>query len=280
MTKVLKTKITEQDGVFRYDYPEDVECVIVCGDIHGSFTEIAYKVTMQMDVHNALVIIAGDCGFGFNRLGFYDSLYQRKVAKLLKKNNVRFAFVRGNHDNPAYFSKRLIDHERWRTVPDYSVICAASHDILCVGGATSIDRKYRLSMKNNAASGYDGDLSVRPAYYWWDEAPVFDENRLQTALALGYDLIDTVVTHTAPSFCDFVDKGPMVREYAENDMTLLADCDNEREQMDKLYNALVSHKESLPLQNWIYGHFHASRRMSRDGILFTMLDCEELKQLY
>ena len=280
MSKISKTKITEQDGVFRYDYPEDVSLVVVCGDIHGSFTQIAYKVAMQMDIHNALIIIAGDCGFGFNRIGFYDALYQRKVAKLLKKNNIRFAFVRGNHDNPEYFSRQLINHERWRTIPDYSVINSAGHDILCVGGATSIDRSYRTSMRNNAADRYDGDLSIRPAYYWSNEAPVFDSNKLDTALELSHHLIDTVITHTAPSFCEFCDKGPIVLEYAENDKTLLEDCDNEREEMDKLFEALISREEHLPLQNWIYGHFHASRRMTFHDISFTMLDCEELKQLY
>lgn len=277
MSDMTKTKITERDGVVRYDYPDDVQQVIVCGDIHGSFSEIAFKVSSQYDIRDALIIVAGDCGFGFNRLGFYDSLYQRKVAKQLKRNNLRFAFVRGNHDNPVYFSRRLIDNERWRTVPDYSVIHAAAHDILCVGGGISIDRLDRLRMRNNAAMAYDGDETVCPAYYWPDEPPVFDAVRLDTALELGYGLIDTVVTHTAPSFCEFTDKGPLVLKYAAGDSELLADCDNERRQMDMLYDAL---KGRVPLQHWIYGHFHASRRMNIDDVSFTMLDCEELKQLY
>lgn len=273
-----RTKITDKDGVYRFDYPEDVQQVIVCGDIHGSFSEIAYKVSTQLDIHDALIIIAGDCGFGFNRLGFYESLYQRKIAKQLKKNNIRFAFVRGNHDNPAYFSRQLINKERWRTVPDYSVIHAAAHDILCVGGGISIDRLDRLRMRNNAAMAYDGDESICPAYYWPDEPPIFDSKLMETAVEMSYSLIDTVVTHTAPSFCEFTDKGVMVLRYAIGDQNLLSDIDNERGQLDLLYAAL--HEKQIPLQNWIYGHFHASRRMNINGVSFTMLDCEELKELY
>lgn len=278
MSKIAKTQIIEKDTVSRYNYPDEVECAIICGDIHGSFTEIAYKVSMQFDIHNALVIVAGDCGFGFNRLGFYDSLYQRKIAKLLKRNNIRFAFVRGNHDNPAYFDGNLIEHERWRTVDDYSVICAAGHIILCVGGAISIDRNMRVRMKNNTAEHYDGIPMLRPAYYWSDEPPVFDVNRLNNALELAEGKIDTVVTHTAPSFCEFSDKGPMLLDFAKADPDLLDDCEKERAELDKLYNALKEH--NVQVENWIYGHFHASRRMNIDNIMFTMLDCEELKDLH
>ena len=48
-------------------YREDF--VVVCGDIHGEFETLAFNV-VQKGIENALVIIAGDCGFGFNKLAY------------------------------------------------------------------------------------------------------------------------------------------------------------------------------------------------------------------
>ena len=51
--------------------------------------------------------------------------------------------MRGNHDNPDYFENRLIDYPRMKTIPDYCVIQFSGNNILCIGGAVSIDREYR-----------------------------------------------------------------------------------------------------------------------------------------
>ena len=47
-------------------------------------------------------------------------------------------------------------HKSWMAVPDYSVIKACGHTILCVGGTISVDRTERE--KDD---------------YWSDEAPVY-----------------------------------------------------------------------------------------------------------
>ena len=65
-----KTVIEEQlNGIWTFNYPPEVEMVVVSGDIHGAFREIVNKVACQYNIQNALVIIAGDCGFGFERGG-------------------------------------------------------------------------------------------------------------------------------------------------------------------------------------------------------------------
>ena len=47
-----------------YEFP-DVKKIVVCGDIHGDFRELVYKVCVCECMHDTLVIVAGDCGFGF-----------------------------------------------------------------------------------------------------------------------------------------------------------------------------------------------------------------------
>ena len=94
-------------------------------------------------------------------------------------------WLHGNHDDPAYFNEERIHYTRWRAIPDYSVISANEHHILCIGGATSIDRSQR--MKENVRY-HVKDVS----YYWPDEAPVFDEKAIES---IPEDVkIDSVIT--------------------------------------------------------------------------------------
>lgn len=80
-----------------------------------------------------VVIVAGDCGFGFEKEGYYDNIVKRNSKRMNKANNW-IVFIRGNHDNPAYFDGKTFAHKRFMAVPDYSVIRACGHVVLCVGG--------------------------------------------------------------------------------------------------------------------------------------------------
>ena len=55
----------------KYDIYQFPECnnVVVSGDIHGDFNLLVNKICVQYQMQNTLVIVAGDCGFGFERAG-------------------------------------------------------------------------------------------------------------------------------------------------------------------------------------------------------------------
>ena len=129
-----------------YTFPE-AQNIVVSGDIHGDFNTLVHKCCVRYGMTGTLIIVAGDCGFGFNRPDFYENVYTKNRERLAKSNNW-IVMVRGNHDNPAYFVSGQITHNRFMTVPDYSIIRACGHTILCVGGAVSIDRSYRISNPN------------------------------------------------------------------------------------------------------------------------------------
>jgi hypothetical protein len=95
---------------------------------------------------NSLFIIAGDCGLGFNKQKYYDDIFE-KFNKILSYNNTFIIFVRGNHDDPEYFDGKRINLSNIKAVPDYSVITAHDKNILCVGGAISLDRTWRIKKK-------------------------------------------------------------------------------------------------------------------------------------
>lgn len=246
------------------EYPE-ARRVIVCGDIHGDFEPLVYKLCVMYGCTNTLLVVAGDCGFGFERPGYYDTVFA-EVERRLRKANNWVVFVRGNHDDPAYFRERRIDHLRWRTVPDYSILHACDHTILCVGGAVSVDRVMRIREDERRREG-------NVPCYWSDEPPVFNPEELA---AIPAGTIDTVVTHTAPSFCELTSH--LWRStWAEMDDRLQDDVLRERETMDKLYEALK--KAGHPLKAWLYGHFHHSWNGTLEGTHFTMLDIMEFEDL-
>ena len=176
--------------------------------------------------------------------------------------------MRGNHDDPSYFNEEKVSYERFRCVPDYSVINVCGRNILCVGGAVSIDRKYRRTANLR--------LERRGvACYWPDELPVLDLSIIEKISESCS--IDTIVTHTAPSFCPLQDKHG-VRAWLLSDPELFGDLDKERDIMDQIYYELIKYKH--PLEHWYYGHFHESAATNIDNIIFKMLDIEEMCELH
>ena len=52
-----------------YDYTE-YKNLVVCGDIHGEFSTLAYNVK-RLGIENSVIIVAGDCGVGFEKETHY-----------------------------------------------------------------------------------------------------------------------------------------------------------------------------------------------------------------
>lgn len=57
-----------------YTFPE-AKNIIICGDIHGEFKSLIYKLCVQYQLTDTLLIVAGDCGFGFEKSGYYEQVF-------------------------------------------------------------------------------------------------------------------------------------------------------------------------------------------------------------
>lgn len=251
------------------DISRQYKSLYVCGDIHGEFEELIYNLK-RFEIEDAVVIIAGDCGIGFEKKEHYTQLYN-KINKTLVKNNIFLILIRGNHDDPSYFDGQHINYPKMKAIPDYSVLQFSDKYILCVGGAVSIDRKHRLqAMWLNNVTG----KTVRPLY-WENEAAIFD-NEILSEISMAGIKISCVVTHTCPSFCHPVSKNGIERWLLE-DIELSTDLSNERLQMDKLYNKLVADRHNI--ENWVYAHFHDSNKEFINNTKFSLLNIMEIKQL-
>ena len=148
-----------------YDNFDSYSICCVCGDIHGEFDVLLGRLK-RLRITDALIIVAGDCGIGFDVPSFHEQLYKR-LEKTLEKLNCCLLLVRGSHDDPAYFEKEFLSFPRMKTVPDYSVLRFRQRTILCVGGAISIDRRFRLSRMR---FDQEKEKNVRKLY-WEQEAP-------------------------------------------------------------------------------------------------------------
>lgn len=252
-----------------YDYSEKYATCAVCGDIHGEFDFLVGKM-LRMELTDTLVIVAGDCGIGFDTPGYYRRTYQR-IAKTLKKLNSSLLLVRGNHDDPEFFQREMIVFPRMRTLPDYSIIRFKDRTILCVGGAISIDRLYRIDQMRILA---DSGRAPRKLY-WENETPQFDEREMNAIKEAGLR-IDTVVTHTAPSFCYPTTKRG-IEMWMAYDPNLEKDIDEERATMDRLHNRLLS--DGHPLTQWYYGHYHCTSNDRIDGVGFHLLDIGQINEI-
>jgi len=242
----------------------NAEHLLVCGDIHGEFRTLVFTICSQCKISNAVVIVAGDCGLGFHYPKYYENEL-RHCGQQLRKHNVTVVLLRGNHDDPAWFTAQRKAADGFLIIPDYTVVRCCGHNVLCVGGAISIDRRVRKNWQ--AADGH--------TYYWPDEPPFYSPALLDE-LQQQQIPIDTVVTHTAPSFCVPTDKNG-IESWLARDNALFIDCEMERTTIDKIYERLLADKH--PLRQWFYGHFHLHNEATIDGIDFTALDIMQIRKV-
>ncbi|MCQ2335399.1 MAG: metallophosphoesterase [Paludibacteraceae bacterium] len=250
------------------------EYLFCVGDIHGEYGGLSVWMKTY-DMQNACLIFCGDIGLGFNSEAYYQQTFQ-KLNRECKKRNVTLLFVRGNHDDPSYFTEQKIRFSHIQSVPDYTIVSVAGHTVLCVGGGISMDRQYRLQRMMVEAQKYarfHGCLlaeakELAPHLYWADEPPSFNEEALLEIYEASIQ-IDTVCTHTCPSFAEPRTKDG-IESWLAQDADLARDIDNERAVMDQLYQHLISHGH--PLQTWCYGHFHFHHAEQIDTTTFRLLD--------
>lgn len=267
-------KLINRDGIRVFVVPGDIEILAVCGDIHGEFRTLVNKLTQQLELENAIVIVAGDCGFGFHKYGYYRTELEY-LTKKLEEKNIYIMLVRGNHDSPEYFKGDFFRTDRIFCVPDYSLIMFDDKNILCIGGGISIDRFPRI-IKNFELDKkkYNGDERYRPKEYWSGEAPRYDFKKLEAVLEIAQP--DIVVTHCAPSGITPVTKANL-STWAEHDIQLLDDVDIARDALSHVKNQIEN--KGIKIKTWYYGHYHFSNTEYFDETKFQLLDEMEIVEV-
>lgn len=251
----------------RFDFTNNnIDYIIAIGDIHGNFSTMIYSLRKFT---SSLIVVCGDCGFGFNKLQHYLDEFKKLNKECYERNNI-ICFIRGNHDDPIYFSDRLIQFSNMLTIPDYSILTNKKDNILCVGGGISIDREWRIKQEKISNFYKNKNSESRKKLYWENEQIVYDENALNEILKEKIN-INIIATHSAPHVCPPYNTNG-VQAWLSKDPKLERDLQEERENLDKV---LSFAKKNFNVKNWVYGHFHdlndTPNKNIIDGIEFRML---------
>jgi len=239
------------------------------GDLHGNFSLVGYYVDTY-GLKDANIIQVGDFGVGF-ALFQKDKknleLYQQKLVE----NNVILWVVRGNHDFKPYFDNDPFELTNIKLVPDYTVLNFEGKNILCIGGAHSVDRRSRYT-KRQFIGDFDLDRTIPNAdeTWWHDENFVFNKEKLE-----NFRNIDIVVTHTAPGFCPPYELGGFVEMVIRegNDGQLKKDLLKERRDLNDAFRIL---KKNNDIKYHYYGHFHRTMFKEIDGTKYRLLNQGQL----
>ena len=242
---------------------ENIQSLCFSGDIHGEFEAIVYKLNQYTDT---VLIVCGDIGMGFHKDEYYFLLFKKLNLRLSKKNN-HLVMFRGNHDDPAFFDGTFKKYKHIHLVPDYSVVSVKQINILCIGGATSIDRIDRIN---------DEQRRGRKSYWGDAELPYFDEVKLDGINQAFPDDINIVATHTCPSFAYPTSK-QSIGEWLRLDADLCETLNKERNTMDRIFTKLTEKQNQIT--DWYYGHFHEHKLEQHYGINFRLCDCGEINEV-
>lgn len=239
--------------------------IMYLGDLHGNFNLIHQYIDLY-GIKDTHIIQAGDFGIGFQTVEKERRMLEMYHTKLVK-NNVFLWGVRGNHDFKGHFDNDPFGLTNIKLVKDYEVLNLEGKNILCMGGAVSVDRCVR---KNKAQ--FEGVFNDVAGLEWWN-----NENFVLDIEKLGkLRNIDIVVTHTCPEYCppdNTFGFGYFVESYIRKDYELKKDLIIERKQITDAFQIL---KMNNDIKYHYYGHYHKHDYCEVDGTKHRMLGIGEL----
>jgi predicted phosphodiesterase len=240
--------------------------ILYLGDIHGNF-ELINQYLKRYDIKDAHIIQVGDFGVGFTTLVKEKRTLEFVHNELVKRNVFVYA-IRGNHDYKPYFDNDPFGFTNIKLIKDYTVLNLEGKNILCIGGAVSIDRRMRKT-KNQAIGRFD--IKGMNESWWPDEIFNWEDDKL-----VDLRNINVVVTHNAPDYCipdNSNGFGDFVNQFIAADPELKLDLLDERRKITMAFQTIKMHND---ITHHYYGHFHRSDLINIDGVQHRVLGVGEL----
>lgn len=256
---------------------DDIKKIFCVGSVNGHFNKLFQYIRMKttkkshshyVPLNDSIIFVCGDCGFDINNARQKEIL--NNLNSFCNSNNIHIICIRGNHDDPFYFSNKSINLSNIKTIPDYSIVKTNTDIILCIGGGISSDRTWRLEQENIINQYKEKN---HKKLYWENEAINFDEKEINTIIESGLE-INTIISHTSPisAFPLMKVMKPYVDYWSEDDKTLKDDIINDRTKLEKIFSLLK--KRNLSIEKWIFGHYKTYKKEKKENTNFISLDGE------
>lgn len=241
---------------------------LVRGDCHGNFTWI--DNINNYKPNETAIIILGDVG-----LNFYLNKYDDKIKKWVNGRGYCIYCLHGNHEarptdirDIEYRFDEEVDNYIWiepqygniRYLVDGYVYQFGYYKCLCIGGAYSVDKWYRL-----ARGGFSEETNISKKTGWFSNEQLTHDEMSSIQQDIYKIKVDFVFTHTCPLsfqptdlFLGFIDQSKV---------------DNSMEYwMEQI-------KDTFEWKVWCFGHYHRDR-LERPHVEQYFNDIENLDTIY
>ncbi len=195
--------------------------MIFIGDVHGLYLNLMQYIDLYC-ISDTTLICVGDFGAGIVDCS--------ELNNQLEKLKIQLYVVRGNHDMKYMFDGHH-NLSNITFVPDGTLLNIEDNHILCIGGATSIDKEYRKL--NNL--------------------PYEEEDEIDYSVEINYEELPSnliVVSHCAPTFCEPFNTDSFFADFPNQKDSII----KERDYLANLYSSIRN-----KVTHWYYGHYHFSR---------------------
>lgn len=225
--------------------------IYITGDTHRDFTHVEMFCRRMNTAKKDTLIILGDAG-----INYYGGQRDQALKQQLSQLPITLFCIHGNHEQrPETIS--TYQESVWQggtvyTEPEFSSLLFAKDGevfdfdgskCIVIGGAYSIDKKYRLSR----------------SWKWWPDEQPSDEikARVEQRLAALDWSVDVVLSHTCPL------------KYEPREV-FISGID-ERSVDKSTGHWLDTIEDRLAYTMWFCGHYHTEKRVDRLQILFEQI---------
>lgn len=248
-----------------------IDHILFIGDTHGDNINIPHHIEKQTKIpqqDKKALIHVGDFGVGFE--GDLEEEYWAidKLNTKLIEHNIMMYVVRGNHDDPNWFTKEVLDQSvntNIKFLPDHTLLefQRVGQDkrtkIYCNGGSISIDRSNRTEGRS----------------YWKAEA--FKELTPKQLNEIPTDL-DCIVTHNRPLGLHPTVYNSSVLRWCLRDDKLDNDLKEEQLSLKRMFDSIRERND--PRNNIVhyFGHYHQSHKERIGDIAHITLAKHEIAE--
>ena len=216
--------------------------IYITGDMHRDFSRL-YNLNLNK---NDILIVLGDTG-----INYFLNEYDNECKKRLNNLNIKIFSIRGNHEErpenintykeiEMFAGKVFIEEEYPNLIfaKDGEIYNINNKSFLVIGGAYSVDKKYRLTY----------------GYHWFKDEQSTKEEMKDIYNKVKGKHFDVVLSHTCPL------------KYEPIEMFLPG---IDQSKVDKTMEKFLDNiEEVIEYDKWYCGHYHTEKKIDKIEFMF------------